>query len=170
MTDQDFDRFVEGTNAPLVVVTVAVGPDRAGCVVGFHTQASIEPTVYAVWLSKANRTTQLALQAARVAVHYLRDDQLEVAEHWGSLTGDETDKFANVDWEPDADGVPLLAACPDRLVLERVGLIDVADADHVCWLGKVTAAAVSGHPGTPLRLADAQSLTPGHDAEAFRTE
>ena len=58
-------------DAPLVVVTAASGDQRAGCVVGFHSQCSIEPPRYAVWLSKANRTYRVALFATHVALHVL---------------------------------------------------------------------------------------------------
>lgn len=165
MTDHGFDRFVDRNNPPLVVVTVQVGNELAGCMVGFHAQASIEPELYAVWLSKANRTTRLAVHAEHLAVHYLRAGQIDVAEHWGSLTGDATDKFADVEWEPGPHGLPLLGACPDRLVLERVELVDVARADHVCWLGRVESAHVAADAPGPFRLSDAGGLTPGHPAE-----
>lgn len=158
----DFDRFVEHNNPPLVVVTVQVGDERGGCIVGFHAQASIEPELYAVWLSKANRTTRLAVRAEHLAVHYLRAGETSVAEHWGTLTGDETDKFADIEWDRGPYDLPLLAACPDRLVLERVELIDVPAADHVCWLGRVASAQVSADAPGPFRLADADGLSPGH--------
>jgi flavin reductase (DIM6/NTAB) family NADH-FMN oxidoreductase RutF len=153
-------------DAPLVVVTTRVGGRRAGCLVGFHTQASMQPEVYAVWLSRANRTTALAIDADHLAVHYLTSDQLDVAEHWGSLTGDEVDKFATAEWDPGPYGLPLLRACPDRMVLKRVEVIDVPEADHLCWLGTVELARP--HHGEALRLGDVEDLVPGHEADEVR--
>jgi len=153
-------------DAPLVVVTTQVGGERGGCLVGFHTQASIEPELYAVWLSRANRTTALALEAEHLAVHFLARDQKSVAEHWGSLTGDETDKFATVEWERGPHDLPLLRACPDRMLLERVEVMDLAQADHLCWLGRVESARPEH--GEPLRLEDADDVRPGHEADERR--
>ncbi|MCZ4500655.1 MAG: flavin reductase FMN-binding protein [Marmoricola sp.] len=160
-----FDRFIDGSDPSLVVVTAAVDGEQAGCLVGFHSQASIEPELYAVWLSRANRTMEVASRAERLAVHYLEHDQLWIAEHFGSLTGDEVDKFAGVDWAPGPHGLPLIDACPHHLVLERVELLDVGSADHVCWLGRVDTAVVDHGVGKPFRLADASELSPGHEAD-----
>ena len=38
-----FDAMIAGLDAPLVVVTTASGGERAGCLVGFHSQSGIEP-------------------------------------------------------------------------------------------------------------------------------
>ena len=161
MTDQP-----QHVDAPLVVVTTQVDGERGGCLVVFHTQASIEPELYAVWLSRANRTTALATNADHLAVHFLTRDQKDVAEHWGSLTGDETDKFAGVEWFEGPHDLPLLTACPDRIVLERVEVMDMPEADHLCWMGRVESARPDHDE--PLRLSDVDDITPGHEADDRR--
>src|SRR4051794_25803257 len=70
----DFDRFVAQLDTSLVVVTAAADGQHAGCVVGFHTQCSISPQRYAVWLSKGNLTYRVSLFATHLAVHLLRRD------------------------------------------------------------------------------------------------
>ena len=59
----DADDVVEHVDQALIVVTTAANDQRSGCLVGFHTQCSIEPFRYAVWLSKANLTYRVALFA-----------------------------------------------------------------------------------------------------------
>ena len=49
---------------------------RAGCLVGFHSQSSIDPRQYAVWLSKANHTYPVALRSELFAVHFLTARQM----------------------------------------------------------------------------------------------
>jgi hypothetical protein len=56
MTDDHFGTIASSLDAALIVVTAAEGRQRAGCLVGFHSQSSIEPWRYCVWLSKANYT------------------------------------------------------------------------------------------------------------------
>jgi len=56
-TDQSsavFDTLVSELDYPMVVVSVASGADRAGCLVGFSTHCSIDPARYAVCISKRN--------------------------------------------------------------------------------------------------------------------
>ena len=57
MSEQStFDRLILSTDPSMLIVT-ANGPDgAAGCLVGFSTQASIQPERHLVVLSKENRT------------------------------------------------------------------------------------------------------------------
>jgi flavin reductase (DIM6/NTAB) family NADH-FMN oxidoreductase RutF len=68
-----FDQIMQVLDPPLVIVTVAVGLERAGCLVGFHCQSSIGPQRYSIWLSKANHTYRVAQRSAWLAVHFLSD-------------------------------------------------------------------------------------------------
>ena len=63
--------FGEHLDPALVVITAADGAERAGCLVGFHSQCSIGPDRYAVWLSKANHTYRVGMLAEVFAVHFL---------------------------------------------------------------------------------------------------
>jgi flavin reductase (DIM6/NTAB) family NADH-FMN oxidoreductase RutF len=161
-----FDDLVAAMDTAMVVVTVAAAAERNGCLVGFHCQCSIDPPRYAVWLSKANRTYELAARATHLAVHVLGDDQHELAERFGGQTGDEVDKLAGCDWTPGPSGVPLLDAAPGRFVgriVERV----TDDGDHVCVVIEPVGAAGAA-PAHVLRLSMADDIDPGHPAEDRR--
>ena len=84
-----------------------------------------------------------------------------LAVAFGTRTGQEVDKFADVRWTAGPGGVPLLEDCPNRLVLERVALLDEG-SDHVCLTTDVLNAEC---PTTlvPLRLSAVADLEPGHD-------
>ncbi len=152
----------------MIVVTAADADERAGCLVGFHVQCSIEPFRYAVWLSKANRTHDVAQRATHLGVHLLSADQHALAELFGGRTSDQVDKLAQCDWTPGPGGTPLLAHCPHRFVgriLERRP--GVADGDHDLIVIDAVESTGTG-PAHPLRLADADDITPGHEAEERR--
>jgi flavin reductase (DIM6/NTAB) family NADH-FMN oxidoreductase RutF len=155
-----FAAIMSSLDNPLIVVTTAEGHERAGCLVGFHAQSSINPDRYAVWLSKANYTYRVGLRATHLAIHFLTAADLPLAERFGTLTGDRTDKFAGLRVSPGAGGVPVLEDCPHRLIVRRVVLLDEG-GDHVCVTGEPLAAESSG-PFEPLRLSRAQHLKPGH--------
>jgi flavin reductase (DIM6/NTAB) family NADH-FMN oxidoreductase RutF len=163
MPDDAFDALMASQDAPMVVVTTAVAGERAGCLVGFHAQSAIDPERYCVWLSKANHTYRVALRSTHLAVHFLTDDDLDVAEHFGTLTGDEVDKFDEVAFRAGVDGVPLLDRCPNRVVLERTVLVDEG-GDHVCIAGECLDAENEGS-FTPLRLSQVNHLVPGHESD-----
>lgn len=157
-----FDSVVAAMDAALLVVTVAVSDERDGCLVGFHSQASIEPRRYVVWLSAANRTCRLADRADYLAVHVLASDQHELAELFGGETGDDIDKLARTTWEAGPSGVPLLVACPHRFV-GRVVERHHSRGDHVGVVLAPIEASGEG-PSEPLRLHQASDITPGHPA------
>jgi flavin reductase (DIM6/NTAB) family NADH-FMN oxidoreductase RutF len=157
----EFDDVVAALDPPMVVVTVAATGEVDGCIVGFHSQSSINPPRYTVWLSKENRTYRLAVEATHLAVHRVTADQHALAELFGGTTGDDIDKFSGVVWEPGAGGVPLLSEVADRFAGEIVLQVDV-DGDHVAFvLDPVEAIAGDSKPS--LRLSEASDVDPGHE-------
>jgi flavin reductase (DIM6/NTAB) family NADH-FMN oxidoreductase RutF len=149
-------------DSALTIVTTAHDGEPSGCLVGFHSQCSIEPWRYAVWLSKANHTYRSALLADHLAVHLVASGDHDLAAHFGSETGDEVDKFAGIAWEPGAGGAPLLERLPNRFVGRRLDLLDTG-GDHVCAVLEPVTVAVAGS-FTPLRLSGVGDVVPGHPA------
>ena len=168
MNADAFDAIMASLDSPLIVVTAGAGSEasegeRAGCLVGFHSQSSVGPKRFSVWLSKANHTYRVALRSTHLGVHFLTQDDLQLAEHFGTQTGDDLDKFAQLETEDGPGGVPMLLACPNRIAVRRTSLLDEG-GDHVC-ISTEPVAAVGGAPFVPLRLSDADHLVPGHDTE-----
>lgn len=161
MTTDAFDDLAAGTDPAMIVVTTADGGERGGCLVGFHCQSSIDPPRYSVWLSKANHTYRLALHATHLGLHFLGEEDLDLAEHFGTVSGDDTDKFAGVATRSGEHDVPLLLDIAAHLVVRRVALLDEG-GDHVC-LTTEPVAAVGRPPGSPLRLSACIGFTPGHE-------
>ena len=160
-----FDALVASGDPAMVIVTTAVGDRRDGCLVGFHCQGSIDPPRYAVWLSQANHTHDLAADAEHLAVHWVPADRHDLAELFGGTTADEgADKLARCDWTEGPGGVPLLDGCPDRFVGRRIDWIDT-DADHTCVVLEPIAAWCPDEAGDRLRLADASDIDAGHAAD-----
>ena len=162
-----FTALVAAMDTAMVVVTTAEGGEGDGCLVGFHSQCSIDPPRYAVWLSRANRTHDLAGSATHLAVHLLPAGQRGLAALLGGTTGDEVDKLAAVPWRAGPGGVPLLEPLRSRFVgsiAER--LTGDRRGDHDLFVLDVVSA--EGPPGSPLRLSDVSDLDPGHDADERR--
>ncbi len=162
--EERFDRLLAGLDTPVTIVTTVAGGERAGCLVGFQSQCSIEPRKYALWLSKANHTYRVALRADMLAVHLLGPGDHDLAEIFGGGTGDDVDKFADIEVAAGPDGVPLLSRCPDRLVVRRTALLDEG-SDHVCLVTELVEVHGGDRPLSPLRVSDVDDITPGHQAE-----
>ena len=161
--NDDFNDLMSSIDRPMLIVTTRAGDSQAGCLVGFHSQCSIDPPRYAVWLSKANRTFRIGVLADAFALHFLGDGDQEIAELFGGVTGDDDDKFARCRWHPGLDGVPLLDACAARVTARRVALHD-DNGDHACL---VLAPDETDVPGefAPLASSRLGDLDAGHAAE-----
>ena len=157
----DFDGVMAAAGGPLYVVTAAGADGPAGCLVGFATQTSIEPSRFLVCLSRVNRTWRAAAGAAHLGVHLVPATARPLAERFGGETGDEGGKFAGVAWRPGPHGVPLLDDCPARFVGRVVTRIDLGD--HEGFLLAPEAADAEEAP-PPLDLADVADVEPGHPA------
>jgi flavin reductase (DIM6/NTAB) family NADH-FMN oxidoreductase RutF len=159
------DAFIDRLNPDMCVVTATTDGERAGCLVGFSSQCSIHPARFVVWLSRMNHTYRVARSARHLCVHLLTREQRELAELFGSRTGDRTDKFEHVRWQEGPEGTTVLqdaAAWYVGTVLLR------ADAgDHVGFvLDPVAAGEREGADDGPLlRLDEAHGIPPGHPAD-----
>jgi flavin reductase (DIM6/NTAB) family NADH-FMN oxidoreductase RutF len=163
MSQDALSSIVASLDPAMIVVTTAVGQERAGCLVGFHVQSSIDPERYCVWLSKANHTYRVALRSTHLGVHFLSHDDLELAERFGTRTGDVGDKFAGLDQVTTGPGgVPVLSQCPNRWVGERVAILDEG-GDHVCISARMVEVVTAG-AFQPFRLSQAADLEPGHES------
>lgn len=160
-TEATFTELTGELDYPMLVVTTCHDGERAGCLVGFSTQCSIDPGRYLVCLSDKNRTTRVAAGADALAVHFLPASAEDLAELFGSHTGDEIDKFARCDWHDGPGGLPMLDRCQKWFtgrILERRTL-----GDHIGFLLEPFAAGNDPESGT-FTFHRAKRLEPGHEA------
>jgi riboflavin-specific deaminase-like protein len=146
---------------PMVVVTATDGRERSGCLVGFHAQCSIDPPRYMVWISKKNHTYRVARGADVLAVHFPAAGQHDVAELFGSRTGDEVDKFASCAWHEGPGGAVIVDAAPRWFVGRITETLD--SGDHVGFL----LAPLEGEAGSwagQLGFQEVRDIEPGHGA------
>ena len=145
----------------MLVVTAAAAGERAGCLVGFATQCSIDPPRFAVWIYRKNHTFRVAEQAGTLAVHFLSADDGELAALFGGETGDEVDKFARCRWREGPGGAPVLEGCARWFTGEVIERIPTDD--HVGFL--LTPLSVHCGPWSgQLGFQSARSISPGHEA------
>ena len=157
-----FESLVGDLDYPMFVVTAAAGGERAGCLVGFATESSIDPPRLTVWISEANHTATVASGADRLTVHVLRETDQALATIFGSETGDDVDKFDQVSWTASDDGPPVLAGCDYFIgrVVERI----VGVGDHRGYVLEPEDGERL-HAGLPqLGYQRVKGMSPGHPA------
>lgn len=159
--DGDLDDFLGALDYPMYVVTTRAGDDRAGCLVGFTTQTSIDPPRFLVCISKANATARTVGSATHLAVHLVSEQDMDLARLFGEESGDWADKFARCEWRDGPEGVPVLEASPAWFVGQIVDRVDVGD--HTGLL--LAPIATGGGPTVDyLTFQQVKNLDPGHPA------
>ena len=157
-----FSALTTGTDPAMAIVTTAVGDERGGCLIGFHTQSSMDPARYCVWLSKANHTYRLALRATHLGVHFLQPADFELAELFGTRSGDDVDKFADVAARVHSAGVPLLTDVPE-LACRQAGRAARRRWRPRLHLRRTGRRGRRGDGFEPLRMSRVEHLVPGHE-------
>jgi flavin reductase (DIM6/NTAB) family NADH-FMN oxidoreductase RutF len=127
-----FQQIADDLDYPMFVVSVGAADDVDACLVGFTSQCSIDPPRFAVFLSKRNRTYELARGATTLVVHRVRAGQHELAEHFGTVTGKaDPGKLAEWPWAPGPGGAPVIEGC-DWFAGRVEGSFDAGD--HVAFV------------------------------------
>jgi flavin reductase (DIM6/NTAB) family NADH-FMN oxidoreductase RutF len=161
----DYSRIVDQLDWAMVVVTARADDDDelGGCLVGFHTQCSIEPPRHLVLISKANHTWRVARRAGELAVHVLADDQLDLAREFGEVSDDASpgDKWGAVNVD-DRDGPPILLDAAGWFAGPIVATLDAGD--HVAFVLEPTRASRLDATFTQLGFQATREFDPGHPA------
>lgn len=159
--DATVHELVGELDYPMFIVTVATAHDRAGCLVGFATQCSIDPPRFLVCLSNKNRTFRLAQEAEVMVVHLVPDDATKLAELFGGASGDELDKFALCGWSPGPGATPVLDDCRNWFAGRILKRLEAGD--HWAFLLE-PFEAVSDTGEQPFTFHRARRIDPGNEA------
>jgi flavin reductase (DIM6/NTAB) family NADH-FMN oxidoreductase RutF len=165
--DGDYSAIVDELDWAMVVVTARAGDGEVGgCLVGFHTQCSIDPPRHLVLISKLNHTWSVARRCAEVAVHVLGAGQVDLARRFGEVT-DDADPGAKwhdlaLDRDASADGPPILADVPAWFAGPIVATLDAGD--HVALVVDPQRSARRARRIEQLGFQAARTLDPGHPA------
>ena len=161
MSDSALPAPLTDLDHPMYIVTATNGRDRAGCLVGFTTQCSIDPPRFIVCLSDKNRTFRVARDARILVVHLVPADAGALAELFGAQTGDEVDKFSRCAWHEGPDGTPVLDECESWFAGRVLDTLD--GGDHRAFL----LEPVESHGDDaerPFTFHRARRMEPGHEA------
>ena len=156
-----FGKLVGELDYPMFIVTARAGDERAGCLVGFCTQSSIDPPSFLVCLSRKNRTFRVARSSTWLAVHFVPRRAEALAQLFGGHSGDDVDKFAHCAWEAGPGGLPILQECGNWFVGRILQRLDLGD--HGGFLLEPVAAHWEGSE-SHFEFHRAKRMEPGHPA------
>lgn len=130
-------------NQGVFLLTSAEANHANGCPVLWVSRASFRPLLVAVFVHPKRFTYELILKSGAFCLNILARSSLELARKMGSTSGRKKDKFRGLAWHKGESGAPIL----DKGI---IGYIDCRlqatfpAGDHVCLLGKVVDASITG--------------------------
>ena len=136
------------------------GRGALGCLIGFATQASIDPRASSSACRTRTAPTASA-EAELLAVHFVPEEAEELAELFGGETGDEVDKFERCAWRPGPGRHAAARRLPNRFVGRVLERIDAGD--HDAFLLEPVLAE-RGTDADEFTFHRAKRIEPGHEA------
>ena len=138
------------------VVGVSDGQQRDAFTAAWIMQASFDPLLLAVSINPDNASYELLHASGWFTVNVLKQDQLDLARHFGTKSGRDRDKLARVRIRPGQAGSPILedALAYFECVLEgrtRAG-------DHELVLGRVMNGQILDPKAAPLTYAETEDM------------
>ena len=147
-----FRRLTNG----VYVVGVAHGGRVNAFTAAWLTQVAFEPLLVALSVNPSNASWPMLLESRAFAVSVLREDQQDLARHFGTQSAREVDKLAGVQWRHGASGAPVLESAAAHLDCLLTNTIEAGD--HVLVVGRVVGGAVADEAATPLRYSETGNL------------
>jgi flavin reductase (DIM6/NTAB) family NADH-FMN oxidoreductase RutF len=134
---------------------------RDGDRVNAFTASSVMPisfkpvmVVFGVGMDHASRP--LLHGGKTFTINVLKSDQLDLARHFGTVSGRDADKLAGIRWRPGVQGAPILLDAMSCIECERLAMVPAGD--HELVLGEVLGGGLLAEDANPLLYRDTHNL------------
>ncbi|GAA5233485.1 flavin reductase family protein [Verticiella sediminum] len=157
--DLAFRRTLGRFPTGVTIITARGADDRpVGLTVSSFNSVSLAPPLVLWSLARRSTSLEVFQTVERYAIHVLASGQASLARQF-ALPGD---RFANVDWSFNADGVPILRDACTAARLECFNRSRYPEGDHIILVGEVERC--EHNTQMPLVFhAGGFHLTPGHE-------
>jgi len=125
-----------------VVIVSAKADNRQGAMTATAMYASQIPPLLVVSISRTFATYQLIEKSKEFAINVLADNQLELSKKFGSIHGDEVDKFQQfgISTEPASKiGAPLVSGCFANIECQVRSSLWEVEGNHAIYVAEVVA-------------------------------
>ena len=153
---RDFRNALGSFGTGVAVVTATQGEECLGMTINSFASVSLQPPLI-LW-SVGNGAASYAkfVGAQRFAIHILGAEQQAISDQFSQRC---RDKFFDVDWEYDENGVPRILGCLARFECRRE--VTYPGGDHQIIIGAVER--FDSLPGSPLLFVQGRYLDIGTD-------
>ncbi len=119
-------------------------------------EVSFDPPLLALSVNPEHDSYPLLKESGAFVVNVLREGQLELARHFGTQSGRDTDKLAGCRTTPSSSGAPVLLEAAAYLECRVIGSMPAGD--HELIVARVVGGDLLAEDAIPLRYADTAEL------------
>jgi flavin reductase (DIM6/NTAB) family NADH-FMN oxidoreductase RutF len=130
------------------VLSTRRGRQLSAMTAAWVMQASEHPPAVAVAVNRDNYTHDAILESETFALSILREDQVNVAAHFGTTSSEYDEKFAGIPYQRTPNGSPVLLDCLAYLDCRLRNTAHIGS--YTVFVGEVTAAEIMDETGSPL--------------------
>ena len=143
-----FRRLTQG----VYVVGVSDGERRDAFTAAWVMQVSFDPLLLALSINPEHASYPLLHAGRGFTVNVLKHGQQDLARHFGTRSGRDEDKLAEIPWHAGRTGAPILEHALAYFDCELSG--EMGAGDHDLTLGRVTGGRLLDPDAAPLIYRD----------------
>jgi flavin reductase (DIM6/NTAB) family NADH-FMN oxidoreductase RutF len=148
--------FMQTISTGVYVIGVTDGARKNAFTASSVMPVSYKPVVVAVTVGLDHASRPLLHAGKSFTINVLKGDQIDLARHFGLVSGRDTNKLAGVRWHPGLSGAPILM---DTLAYIECELATIVPAgDHELVVGKVVDGAILARDEQPLQYRDTHNI------------
>jgi len=130
------------------IVTAQASGKKNGMTAAWVSQVSFKPLLLMVAIAPARFTHGLIKASGFFAINTLSEDQIELAKYFGTHSGKNVDKFANIPYIEAGNGSPILK---EAMAYVECKLVNAFEAgDHTLIIGEVLEGEILKPDKQPL--------------------
>jgi flavin reductase (DIM6/NTAB) family NADH-FMN oxidoreductase RutF len=153
--------FMQTISTGVYVIGVSDGDRTNAFTASSVMPVSFKPVMVVVGVG-IDHASRPVLRAGRgFTINVLKRDQMDVASHFGTVSGRDLNKLADIRWRPGLSGAPILVDALAYIECE-LAWIGVA-GDHELALGRVVDGGVLVRDEEPLLYRDTRNLDGARD-------
>lgn len=152
MSSNDMAELFRRISCGVHVIGVAANGSRNAFTAAWLMQVSFDPLLLALSINPGHGSSVMIDQSRLFTVSVLKNDQSELARHFGARSVDGVNKLDGIPWRPGIGGAPVLE---ESLAWFNCKVIDMHPAgDHKLVIGEVVGGAILDAQAKPLQYAE----------------
>jgi flavin reductase (DIM6/NTAB) family NADH-FMN oxidoreductase RutF len=147
--------FMQTISTGVYVVGVSDGRRTNAFTASSVVPVSFKPVMVAVAVGNEHASRPVLHSGRAFTISVLKRGQVDLASHFGTVSGRNANKLAEVRWRPGLSGAPILVDALAYVECELASLVSAGD--HELVLGRVIDGGVLA-TGEPLLYRDTRNL------------